>query len=90
MYNVRLTRSAEREAEDIPNGPEKELLLELFASLEDNPFPVNVIKLKSENAFAVQCGRFNVYYCVLLDDQLVVVAIKEEPDCTPGSDGREI
>ncbi len=79
MHNVRLKASARAEIEALPSGLEKRRISELLYSLEDNPFPLNVIKLEPVDAYAIICGLFYITYIVIGDD-VVVCSVKQCPE----------
>jgi hypothetical protein len=79
VHNVKIKHSAELELSTISEGLEKRETESLLVSLEENPFPLDVIKLIPDDSYAQICGRYYVTYIVIGDDVLVC-SIKERPN----------
>ena len=71
-YEVRLVRSAGREMDRLPAADHARISRKIL-SLEDNPRPVSVKKLRGREEFRIRVGDYRVLYTIDDDSRVVTV-----------------
>ena len=71
-YNVRITRSAAKELEDVPK-PDRLRIVDKIRLLAENPRPHGSEKLSGEEKYRLRQGDYRILYTV--DDQIITVTV---------------
>ena len=71
-YNVRITKSAAKELEDVPK-PDRLRIVEKIRLLAENPRPHGSKKLSGEEKYRLSQGDYRILYTI--DDQIVTVTV---------------
>ena len=75
MYNVIVSRKAEKALDELPNDYYK-LIIKHLLDLEQNPRPFGYIKLTNmENTYRIRVGVYRIIYTIQ-DDILTINVIK--------------
>ena len=71
-YNVRITKSAANELENLPK-PDRLRIIERIRSLSENPRPHGCEKLSGEDKYRIRQGDYRILYTI--DDQIITVKV---------------
>ena len=71
-YNVRITKSAAKELEDVPK-PDRLRIVDKIRLLAENPRPHGSKKLSGEEKYRLRQGDYRILYTI--DDQIVTVTV---------------
>ena len=71
-YNVRITKSAAKELEDVPK-PDRLRIADKIRLLAENPRPHGSKKLSGEEKYRLRQGDYRILYTI--DDQIITVTV---------------
>ena len=71
-YNVRITKSAAKELEDVPK-PDRLRIVDKIRLLAENPRPHGSKKLSGEEKYRLRQGDYRILYTI--DDRIVTVTV---------------
>lgn len=78
-YNVEVKISASKELEKIPKQYLVKIIKEI-GNLANNPFPINSIKLSSQEKYRLRVGKYRILYSIkkrMLTICIVKVALRK-------------